>query len=75
MDINSDKYGAIIGERPLSGTEGPNVPYLFVGDEGFALNKNIFLHFGGSKLSAEKKECTAVACAEREGMWNALSEF
>jgi hypothetical protein len=28
-------------ERPLSGTEGPNVPYVFVRDEGFALNRNI----------------------------------
>jgi hypothetical protein len=25
------------GERPLSGTEGPDVPYFFVGGEGFAL--------------------------------------
>ena len=23
-------------DRPLSGTEGPNVPHFFVGDEGFA---------------------------------------
>jgi len=28
-------------ERTLSGTEGPNVPHFFVGDEGFALNRNI----------------------------------
>jgi hypothetical protein len=28
-------------ERPLSGTEGPYAPYFFVGDEGFALNRNI----------------------------------
>jgi len=28
-------------ERSLSGTEGRNVPYFFVGDEGFALNRNI----------------------------------
>ena len=27
--------------RPLAGTEGPNVPHFFVGDEGFALNRNI----------------------------------
>jgi hypothetical protein len=27
-------------ERPVSGVEGPNIPY-FVGDEGFALNRNI----------------------------------
>jgi hypothetical protein len=27
-------------ERPLSGTEGPNVPRFFVGDEGFVLNRN-----------------------------------
>jgi hypothetical protein len=28
-------------ETPRSGTEGPNVPYFLVGDEGFALNRNI----------------------------------
>jgi len=28
-------------ERPVSGTEGPNVPHFFEGDEGFALNRNI----------------------------------
>jgi hypothetical protein len=36
-------------ERLLSGTEGSNVPYFFVGDEGFALNRNILRPFGGSK--------------------------
>jgi hypothetical protein len=66
---------AITRDRPLAGTEGPNVPYLFVGDEGFALNKNIPRPFGGSKLSVETKECATIACAEREGMWNAFSEF
>ena len=36
-------------ERPLSGTEGPNVPHFFVGDEGFALNRNIRRPFGCSE--------------------------
>ena len=42
-------------ERPLSVTEGPNVPHFFVGDEGFALNRNTLRLFGGSKLSVKKK--------------------
>ena len=33
-------------ERPLSGTEAPNVPYFFVGDEGFALNRKLLRPFG-----------------------------
>ena len=61
-------------ERPLSGTEGPNVPYFFVGDEGFALNRNILRPFGVSNLSV-KNECTTIACAEHEGMWNVLLLF
>jgi len=61
-------------ERPLSGTEGPNVPHFFVGGEGFALNTNILWPFGGSNLSV-KKECTTIVCARHEGMWNVLSEF
>jgi hypothetical protein len=62
-------------ERPLSGTEGPNVPHFFLGDEGFALNRNILRPFGGSNLSVKKKECTNIACAEHEGMLNVVSEF
>ena len=62
-------------ERPLSGTEDPNVPQFFVGDKGFALNRNILRPVGGSKLSVKKKECTTISCAEHEGMWNVLSEF
>ena len=62
-------------ERPLSGTEGPHVPHFFVGDEGFALNGNMLRHFGGANLSVKKKECTTVACAEHEGVWNVLLEF
>ena len=42
-------------ERPLSGTEGPNIPYFFVEGEGLALNRNILRPFGGSKLSVKKK--------------------
>jgi len=41
-------------EIPLSGTEGPDVPHLFVGDEGFALNRNILRPFDGSNLSVKK---------------------
>jgi hypothetical protein len=37
-------------ERPPSVTECPNVPYFFfLGDEGFALNRNILQPFGGSE--------------------------
>ena len=43
-------------ERPLSGTEGPNVPHFFVGDGGgFALNRNTIPPFGGSNLSVKKR--------------------
>ena len=62
-------------ERTLSGTKGPNVPHFFVGDEGFALNRNTLLPFGGFNLSVKKKECTTITCVEHEGMWNVLSEF
>ena len=41
--------------RPLSGTEGPNVPYFFVEDEGLALNRNILGPFGGSNLTVTKR--------------------
>jgi hypothetical protein len=61
-------------ERPLSGTEGINVPHCFVVDEGFAPNRNILRSFGGSNLSF-KKECKIFVCAEHEGMWSVLSEF
>jgi hypothetical protein len=45
----------LLTERPLAGTEGPNVPYFFVGDEGFALNRNILRPFGGSNLTFKKR--------------------
>jgi len=43
-------------ERPLSGTEGTNVLYFFVGDAGFAKNRNILRPFGGYNLSVKKKK-------------------
>ena len=57
-------------ERPLAGTEGPNVPYCFVGDEGFALNRNILRPFGGSNLSVKNnvykyRLCRAQSYVER----------
>jgi hypothetical protein len=45
----------LASERPLSGAEGPNIPYLFVGDEGFALNRNMFRHYGRCNMSVKKK--------------------
>jgi hypothetical protein len=41
-------------ERRLSGTEGPNVPYFFVGDEEITLNRNILRPFGRYNLSVKK---------------------
>jgi len=52
-------------ERPLSGTEGPNVPHFFVGDEGFALNRNILRPYGGSNLSVEKRVYNYRLCRTR----------
>ena len=43
-------------ERPLAGTEGPNVPYFVVGNEGFALNTNILRNLGGCNLSVKKRK-------------------
>ena len=61
-------------EIPLSGIVGASVPYVFVGDDGMALNTNIFPPFDGSNLCV-KKECTTIACAEHESMRNVLLEF
>ena len=55
MDINSDKCAGITQWETLSGTESPNVPHFFVGDEGFALNRNILRPYGGSNLSVKKR--------------------
>jgi len=74
MDINSDKYVGITQWETLSGTEGPNVPHFFVGDEGFALNRSILRPFGGPNMSVKKK-CINIACADHAGLWNVLLEF
>ena len=62
-------------ERPLSGTEGPSLPHLFVRHEVLALNRKIFRSFRGSQLSVKKKESTTIACEQHEGMWNVLPEI
>jgi len=60
----------LLSERPLSGTEGPNVPHFFVGSvphffEGFALNRNILRPFGGSDLSVKKRAYNYRLCRTR----------
>jgi len=40
-------------ERTLYGTEGPNVPHFFEGDEGIALNTNLLRPFVESNLSVK----------------------
>jgi len=52
-------------ERPLSGTEGPNVPHFFLGDEGFALNRYILRPFVESNLSVKKRLCNYRLCRTR----------
>jgi hypothetical protein len=53
-------------DRPLSGTEGPNVPYFFVGDEGLALNRNILRPFDGSNMSVKKRVYNYRLCRARK---------
>ena len=65
MDINSDKYAGITSDRPLSGTEGPNLSHFFVGDKIFALNRNILRPFGGSNLSIKKRGYSYRLCKAR----------
>jgi hypothetical protein len=43
-------------EKAVLGTEGQNVPYFFVGDEGFALNRNIRCLPGDTGVPAGKNE-------------------
>jgi hypothetical protein len=52
-------------DRPLSGSEGPNVLYFYVGDEGFALHRNILRPFGGSNSSVKKRAYNYRLCRAR----------
>jgi len=60
-------------ERTLSETEGPNVPHFFVGDEGFALNRNILRPFGGSNLSVKKRVYNCRLCRARSYVERAIA--
>lgn len=42
-------------DRPLPGTESPNVPYFLVGDEAFGLHRNLMRPFGGKQLTVKKR--------------------
>ncbi|XP_068083469.1 uncharacterized protein [Anabrus simplex] len=41
-------------EKSLPGTESPKVPYFFVGNEVFGLNKYLLRPFGGTHLTVKK---------------------
>lgn len=42
-------------DKCLPGTERPEVPYFFVGDEAFALHKHLLRPYGGSNIAVEKR--------------------
>lgn len=42
-------------EQPLLGTEGPKIPYFFVGDEAFGLHKHLLRPFGGKYLPVDRR--------------------
>jgi hypothetical protein len=52
-------------ERPISGTEGPNVPHFFLGDEAFALNINTLQPYSRSNLSVRKRVYNYRLCRTR----------
>lgn len=52
-------------EKRLPGTEGPTVPYFFVGDEAFALHKHLLRPYGGSNLTTKKRIFNYRLCRAR----------
>nr|CAI5818962.1 unnamed protein product [Callosobruchus analis] len=42
-------------EKPLPGTEMPNIPLMFIGDEAFSLSKHVMRPFSGKLLSEKKR--------------------
>jgi len=73
MDINSDKYAGITQWQTF-GKRMSQCTILLCRRWGICAKQEYNSTFGGSNLSVKKK-CTAIACAEHEGMWNVLLEF
>lgn len=42
-------------KQPLPGTEGPNMPFTFIGDEAFSLSEHIMRPFSGKVLSDKQR--------------------
>lgn len=42
-------------DKPLEGTEGPQMPYCFVGDAAFGLSKHMMRPYGGNNRSYSQK--------------------
>ncbi|XP_068118062.1 uncharacterized protein [Hyperolius riggenbachi] len=52
--LNDDKLD-IPGDKPWPGTTSPSYPYVFVGDEAFALSQHVMRPFGQRGLRREKR--------------------
>lgn len=50
-----NKEQQLLEEKPLPGTESPNIPYFFVGDAAFGLHKHLLRSFGGTHLTIDKR--------------------
>lgn len=49
----------------LPGSEGPKVPYFFIGDEAFGLHQHLLRPYGGTHLSVEKRIFNYRLCRAR----------